>query len=172
MATKKKKSALLTFEPTASVAMKVGAETALGTILSEAMAKRDAQTAEDVYTLGDPAAPGAPAVVPTHLCRYCQKWYPKSSILPFGNGLERCEKCNERHEAALDMLAGKPPTGCGMCEITWAKLNEITPGDKIHMRVIMVDGTYVIACGTCYAHYVKARRELYKGTKFGADHKL
>jgi hypothetical protein len=117
-------------------------------------------------------APGAPAVIPRFLCRYCQNWYPASSLIKFGDGLERCEKCQERHNQALDFLAGNPPKECGMCQITFEKLQDRTPGDLVRMKVIMVDGTYVLACDPCYDAFVQASRELYKGTRFGAQRKL
>lgn len=123
-------------------------------------------------SLQDPTNFEPAAFIPTFLCRYCQNWYPASSLIKFGDGLERCEKCQERHNAALEALAGNPPKECGMCQITFEWLQDQTPGDLVRMRVIMVDGTYVLACDPCYDAFVQASRELYKGTRFGAQRKL
>jgi hypothetical protein len=109
----------------------------------------------------------APAIIVGRQCRYCRKWYPKGDFVLFGPGLERCPKCQERHLIALDALAGNPPKECAFCHITFEKLSDKHPGERVPMVVHMIDGTYMLACQVCDIKITELTRHLFKGTMFG-----
>lgn len=86
--------------------------------------------------------------------------------------MARCLQCEERHLAALDVLAGNQPKECGFCKVTWEQLAERHPGENVPMVVHYVEGTYVLACKACDVQVVQLTRDIFKGTKFAQLRKL
>lgn len=114
------------------------------------------------------------AIIIGELCPYCNKHRPHGDMLHFGDGgrLKRCRSCEEKHLIALEALAGKPPTECGECQVTFEQLAERTRGAEVSMFMHEKDGCYQVLCRDCSERHIAKRRELYKGTEFGHNRKL
>lgn len=119
-----------------------------------------------------PSTIATPAVMIGEECRYCHKWTNPGDLIRFGVGLSRCLQCQERHLAALDVMAGKTPAECAFCKLSWSDLCEQFPGEHVPMVVHYLDGTYVLACQKCDVVITQLTRDLFKGTRFGAERRL
>lgn len=105
-------------------------------------------------------------------CHYCSKFYPRSHVVNFGKSMVRCWKCHGAHLAALEVIAGNPPKGCGVCGVTFEALAERTAGEEVGMFMHYKDGLYQLLCSACDRVYVPKRKDLYGPTQFGWDRKL
>ncbi len=85
-----------------------------------------------------------------------------------------CWRCYERHQKALQILAGNAPPGCQneKCGVTFQQLEERAAGGDVRMYLHFKDGIYQILCPTCSDQYVPKRVDLYGGTAFGHARKL
>lgn len=105
-------------------------------------------------------------------CQACSRFVNPNELIRFGESMTRCHKCHEKHVAALNVLAGNPPKGCGECGITFEQLANLNGGADVPMYVHGKDGVYQLLCGACDAVYVQKRRDLYGGTRFGKSRGL
>lgn len=110
---------------------------------------------------------GPPAIVNTARCHYCSRFYLVGDLVAFAGGCLRCPKCWEKHLAALEVLAGKPPQACGECGVTFDQLAERTLGEHVPMYIHAKDGLYQLLCAPCDRRYVELRKDLYGPTPFG-----
>src|SRR5271170_4400569 len=105
-------------------------------------------------------------------CHYCSRTFAAWMIVNFGESMARCFQCQEKHLAALEVLAGKPPVGCGECGVTFEDLAARTMGDNVGMFMHWKDGMYQLLCAVCDRKYVEGRKDLYGPTRFGWQRKL
>lgn len=108
-------------------------------------------------------------------CHYCSHFFPASLLINFGESMVRCFQCQEKHLAALEVLAGKPPQGCGECGLTFEVLaDQQSPPAETQVSMFMhwKDGMYQLLCASCDRKYVEGRKDLYGPTRFGWDRKL
>jgi hypothetical protein len=105
-------------------------------------------------------------------CHYCSRFLPPSEVMNFGESMARCLRCQAAHLAALEVLAGSPPQGCGECGVTFAELAARTMGAEVGMFLHWKDGMYQLLCRACDRKYVQRRKDLYGPTRFGWDRKL
>lgn len=84
----------------------------------------------------------------------------------------RCWKCEQKHQAALDVLAGNPPKACGKCCLTFEELAARTQGAEVSMFLHWKDGIYQVLCRACSDLYVSQRKDLYGPTPFGRERGL
>jgi hypothetical protein len=89
-------------------------------------------------------------------------------MLPMG----MCARCLEWHCHALDLLAGKIPPGCQECGLPFAVMERQSADADVRLYVVPRDGIYQVLCRRCCDVYVRSRRDLYKGTEFGAQQNL
>jgi hypothetical protein len=105
-------------------------------------------------------------------CHYCSRWRPAWCVHRLGTDAAPaqtiCDHCLEWHQRALDLLAGNAMPGCQACGATWATLRDREPGIEVRLYVVPRDGIYQVLCAACVGPYVRARRDLYVGTAFGA----
>jgi transcription elongation factor Elf1 len=90
----------------------------------------------------------------------------------FGESMVRCFQCQQKHLAALDVLAGNPPEACGECGLTFAALAARTGQEHVSMFLHWKDGMYQLLCPACDRKYVEGRKDLYGPTRFGWERKL
>jgi len=83
-----------------------------------------------------------------------------------------CARCLEWHLHAMDLLAGRVPPGCQECGATMQALVRAAGNADVRLYVVPRDGIYQVLCKRCCDVYVRSRRDLYKGTEFGAKQKL
>ena len=105
-------------------------------------------------------------------CHSCSKFYPESGLMTIGESIKRCFACQEKHEQALDVLAGNPPRSCGECGATWEEIKRRDSNPEAKMYVHMKDGVYQLLCDLCDEEYVRKRKDLYGPTRFGWERKL
>lgn len=84
----------------------------------------------------------------------------------------RCFQCQDKHNEALEVLAGNPPKGCGECGVTFEDLARRTLGEQVGMFMHWKDGMYQLLCAHCDRKYVERRKDLYGPTRFGWERKL
>lgn len=118
----------------------------------------------------DLGAPGA--LIGVVKCHYCSRFCARCEVVTFGESMVRCFQCQDKHVAALEVLAGKPPEGCGECGVTFAALAERTAGAQVSMFMHWKDGMYQLLCPACDRKYVEGRKDLYGPTRFGWERKL
>jgi hypothetical protein len=86
-----------------------------------------------------------------------------------------CWQCYERHQEALELLAGDPPKGCQVCLRTVADLEALSQREgQADTRLVLErkDGIYQVLCLACDEKYQAARRDLYAKTPHGWQQKL
>jgi hypothetical protein len=105
-------------------------------------------------------------------CHYCSRFVAPGGAVHFGESMVRCLRCHENHLAALEVLAGDPPRGCGECRVTFEELKLRTRGAEVSMFLHMKDGIYQLLCGACDRVYVAKRVDLYGPTQFGKSRGL
>jgi transcription elongation factor Elf1 len=105
-------------------------------------------------------------------CHYCSKFFPFSQVIHFGESMVRCFQCQEKHLAALEVLAGNAPKACGECGLTFAVLAARQQGEQVSMFMHWKDGMYQLLCAACDRKYVEGRKDLYGPTRFGWERKL
>ena len=102
-------------------------------------------------------------------CNWCSRERPAYRVHRLASNQVICDYCLEWHQAAIDMLAGKPPRGCQQCGISWETLRDSTPGVEVRMYVVPKDGIYQLLCAHCVRPYAGKRADLYGGTEFGRN---
>ena len=105
-------------------------------------------------------------------CHYCSRFFPPSQVMKFGESMVRCFQCQQKHLDALEVLAGKPPRGCGECGITFEDLSATVATPQVPMFMHWKDGMYQLLCARCDRKYVEGRKDLYGPTRFGWERKL
>lgn len=109
-----------------------------------------------------------PALAETFRCNWCDRQRARFRVHQLASGQVICDYCLEWHSNALDMLGGSPPKGCQVCRHSWAELCARDLGAQVRMYVVPKDGIYQLLCAACVRPYLPKRKELYKGTHFGA----
>ena len=105
-------------------------------------------------------------------CHYCSRFCNPHEVVNFGESMVRCWRCQEKHQAALEFMAGHRPTVCCECGVTFAELAAATAEPHVCMFVHWKDGLYQLLCSRCDARYVEQRKDLYGPTRFGLERKL
>ena len=108
-------------------------------------------------------------------CHYCSRFFPPSQVINFGESMVRCFACQQKHLAALEVLAGNPPNACGECGLTFEVLaDQQSPPAETQVSMFMhwKDGMYQLLCARCDRQYVEGRKDLYGPTRFGRGRKL
>ena len=105
-------------------------------------------------------------------CNHCSKFKPAWEVQKLPNGVIRCFQCTEHHQEALLCLAkAQPPKACHGCNVPFLDLQDIG-GGNVPMALVEKDGIYQILCLPCEREYVRKRQDLFRGTRFGHEHKL
>jgi hypothetical protein len=105
----------------------------------------------------------------TAACSWCTKHRPLWRVHRLASNQVICDYCLEWHYRALDFLGGAPPAGCQVCEKSWQLLSDSTPGAVVRLYVVPKDGYLQLMCAACVAPYLPKQKQLYKGTRFGAE---
>lgn len=101
-------------------------------------------------------------------CHYCSRFLPASEVIRWGESINMCGYCYEKHTKAVE--AFNPPHECaGPCKRTFAQISAETPGPHINMTAHWKDGVYQLLCQRCDAAYVPKRKDLYGATRFGYE---
>jgi hypothetical protein len=105
-------------------------------------------------------------------CHFCSRQKPEWAIHRLGTpdfpAQTICFDCWEWHNTALELLAGRGMPGCQACGLTADVLRDREPGATWRLFVVPRDGVYSVLCAGCVGPYVGKRRDLYRGTAFGA----
>lgn len=105
-------------------------------------------------------------------CHYCSRERPPWRVHRLGSDARPaqtiCDYCLEWHQRAIDLLSGHGISGCQACEATWETLRDREPDAEVRLYVVPRDGIYQVLCAACVQPYVKSRKDLYRGTPYGA----
>lgn len=104
-------------------------------------------------------------------CPYCSRFVSHFEVVRFGESMLRCWHCQQKHEQALDVLAGNPPKACGECGQTFEDL-AARAGEEVSMYLHLKDGLYQLLCARCDRIYVEKNKQLFKDTRFGRERGL
>lgn len=115
----------------------------------------------------------AVAIIGTR-CHYCQKYYSPREILRFGESIDMCLRCHEKHVAAMEALAtGQPPKECAACNKSWLDLRDESLTENVPMYFHMdPTGAGFMLCKDCDARWILGHKEMYRPTWFGWDQKI
>jgi hypothetical protein len=103
----------------------------------------------------------------TTRCNHCSKHYPASRMIRYSNNVRVCEHCYQRHNQALDALAGKRMPECQLCHKTVEVLAAEQGTDNVSLVAHLADGVYAFFCHPCSDKYEQKRRDLYAETQYG-----
>jgi len=102
-------------------------------------------------------------------CHYCSKQRAPWRVHRLGTAAQTiCDDCLAWHQRAIDLLAGAPISGCQECATSWETLRDRELGEDVRLYVVPRDGIYQVLCAACVRLYIPGRKDLYRGTAYGA----
>jgi len=111
----------------------------------------------------------SPAFIETLRCHWCTKHKPRYRIHTLASRQNICDDCLQWHYHCLSFLGGAAPAGCQVCKKSWAELHAEALGGECRLYVVPKDGILQLLCIDCVRPYLPKTKELYKGTRFGAE---
>lgn len=111
----------------------------------------------------------SPALIETRKCHWCTRDLPRFRIHTLNSRQNICDDCVSWHFHAQDFLGGGAPAGCQVCNKSWAQLRAEALGAQCRLYVVPKDGILQLLCIDCVRPYLPKNKQLYKGTRFGAE---
>lgn len=100
-------------------------------------------------------------------CTFCSRHFSPQSLTRYSNQVRVCPGCRERHDQAVEALAGKRSPECQCCHKSVEVLAAEQGTDQVGLWAHFADGVYALFCKACSDRYEQKRRDLYGHTAYG-----
>lgn len=98
-------------------------------------------------------------------CQECSKEKPATEVTVMGD-CTRCWDCWVRHRKRMAKFQAAGYVNCTTCGV------KLFTQSNVQGYMAIIDGEYGLLCKACRDAYAPKRKDLYKGTGYGADLKL